>query len=104
VTVDVPAAADAFSEVAGGEVRKVIAVLFSSTAFAVETLPTSQPARAQGTHGAGVFFCSAGMPVTMLKLGSADGVGGLLAGLPPSVVSVQYLKEDEKPTDPSGLK
>src|SRR5882724_3010140 len=104
VTVVAPGAAATFSDVAGGELRKVIAVLFSSTAFAVETLPTSQPARAHGTHGAGVFFCNAGVPVTMLKLGSAEAVGGLLAGLPPSVVSVQYLNEDEKPTDPSGLK
>src|SRR6266516_2111765 len=83
---------------------KVIALLFSSTAFAVETLPTSQPARAHGTHGAGVFFGEPGSPVTMLKFVSADGVGGVVAGLPPSVVSVQYLNEDEKPTDPFGLK
>src|SRR2546421_12197190 len=104
LTLVAPIAAAAARAVGGGDVRKVIAVLFSSTAFAVETLPTSQPARAHGTHGAGVFFCKAGVPVTMLKLGSAEAVGGLLAGLPPSVVSVQYLNEDEKPTDPSGLK
>ena len=30
--------------------------------------------------------------------------GGEFAGLPPSVVSVQYLNDDEKPTEPSGLK
>src|SRR6266566_4231554 len=76
----------------------------SVTAFAVETFPTSQPARAHGTHGAGVFFGEPESPVTMLKLVSADGVGGVVAGLPPSVVSVQYLNEDEKPTDPFGLK
>src|SRR6185437_6355794 len=104
LTLVSPTLAGDASDVAAGLVRNVIALLFSSTAFAVETLPTSQPARAHGTHGAGVFFCRAGVPVTMLKLGSAEAVGGLLAGLPPSVVSVQYLNEDEKPTDPSGWK
>src|SRR5712691_10886171 len=97
-----PAAAGAASVV--GPARKTMALLFSSTAFAVETLPTSQPARAHGTHGAGVFFAEPESPLTMLKLVSADGVGGVVAGLPPSVLSVQYLNEDEKPTDPLGLK
>ena len=87
-----------------GPAAKMIALLFSSTAFAVETLPTSQPARAHGTHGAGVFFGVPESPLTMLKFVSADGVGGEVAGLPPSVVSVQYLNEDEKPTDPLDLK
>ena len=81
----------------------MIALLFSSTAFAVDTLPTSQPARAHGTHGAGVLFAPVS-PVIMLKLVSADAVGGLFARLPPSVTSVQYLNDDENPTDPSGLK
>ena len=31
---------------------------------------------------------------------SPGGVGGLVAGFPPSVMSVQYLKDDEKPTLP----
>ena len=35
--------------------RKTCAVLFSSTVFATPTLPTSQPARANGTHGAGAL-------------------------------------------------
>src|SRR5947199_10516424 len=96
-----PIAAGAESVV--GPAAKVIALLFSSTAFAVETLPTSQPARAHGTHGAGVFFGEPESPVTMLKFVSAEGVGGDVAGLPPSVVSVQYLKDDEKPTEPLGL-
>src|SRR6059058_1391405 len=95
-----PGLAGAASVAGAGDARKTIELLFSSTAFAVETLPTSQPARAQGTHGAGVFLT----PLTMLKLLSADGVAGLFAGLPPSVRSVQYLKDDEKPTEPSGLK
>src|SRR6185437_8740746 len=99
LTVNAPAAAAFFSDVAAGELRKMIELLFSSTAFAVETLPTSQPARAHGTHGAGVFF-GAGSPVTMLKFGSADGLTGEFAGLPPSVRSVQYLNEDEKLTPP----
>ena len=79
-------------------------MLFSSTAFAVETLPTSQPARAHGTHGAGVIFGEPESPLTMLGFVSADAVGGEVAGFPPSVVSVQYLKDDEKPTEPFGLK
>ena len=85
-------------------------MLFSSTAFAVPTLPTSQPARVNGTHGAGALRTApvppseAGSLVTMLKFESADGVGGLFAGFPPSVVSVQYLKLDENPTEPSGRK
>ena len=31
--------------------------VFSSSMFAVPTPPTSQPARVNGTHGAGVVFC-----------------------------------------------
>ena len=94
----------------GAPVRKTIELLFSRTALAVPTLPTSQPARANGTHGAGAFR---GAPVppsatesafSMLKLVSADGVGGSFAGLPLSTASVQYLNEDEKPTDPSARK
>jgi hypothetical protein len=52
----------------GGEVSGLvmIALLFSSTALAVETLPTSQPALAQGTHGAGVFLAVPESPLTML--------------------------------------
>src|SRR5207253_7580721 len=96
LTLVAPIAAAAASAVGGGDVRKVIALLFSSTAFAVETLPTSQPARAHGTHGAGVVFGVPESPLTMLRLAFADGVAGLFAGLPPSVVSVQYLNEDEK--------
>ena len=40
----------------------------------------------------------------MLKLVSPEGVGGLVAGLPPSTESVQYLNDEEKPVVPSGLK
>src|SRR5690242_9481474 len=65
VTVVAPAA-EAFFSCVAGELLKTIALLFSSTAFAVEMLPTSQPARAHGTHGAGVFFGVPLSPVTML--------------------------------------
>src|SRR6188508_2471574 len=78
-----------------GPAAKTIELLFSSTAFAVETFPTSQPARVHGTHGAGVFFGCPESPLTMLKFVSPGGVGGSVAGLPPSVMSVQYLNEDE---------
>src|SRR5262249_5517973 len=59
--------------------RVAIAVLFSSTALAVPTLPTSQPARVNGTQGAGALRLTpvppsdAGSLLTMLKFESADG-------------------------------
>ena len=87
-----------------GPAPKTIELLFSSTAFAVETFPTSQPERVYGTHGAGVFFGEPESPLTMLKFVSAGGVGGFVAAFPPSVMSVQYLNEDEKPTLPLGRK
>ena len=103
-----PIAASAASVFAG--VRRTTAVLFSRTVFATPTLPTSQPARVYGTHGAGALRVApvppsdAGSALTMLKLPSAEAVGGLLAGLPPSVTSVQYLNVDEKPLVPFGRK
>ena len=42
--------------------------------------------------------------LTMLKSLSAEAVGGVFAGLPPSVVSVQYLNVDENPLEPSARK
>ena len=39
--------------------------VFSSSMFAVPTPPTSQPARVNGTHGAGVVF-----PVSVIMFGS----------------------------------
>ena len=53
LTLVSPAAAAAASEVAGE--RRMIELLFSSTVLATPTLPTSQPARVNGTHGAGAF-------------------------------------------------
>src|SRR4051812_12422258 len=105
-----PAAAAAARLVGAGEVRRTIALLFSRTVLATPTLPTSQPARVYGTHGAGALRTApvpprdAGSALIMLKFESAEAVGGVFAGLPPSVLSVQYLNEDEKPTDPSGRK
>jgi hypothetical protein len=40
----------------------------------------------------------------MLKFVSPGGVGGSVAGLPPSVMSVQYLNDDENPTLPFARK
>lgn len=54
--------------------------LFSSSMFAVPTPPTSQPARVNGTHGAGVV-----LPVSVIMFGSGSLVGS--TGL------VQYLNE-----------
>ena len=44
-----------FPETVVGPAPKTIALLFSSTVFATLTLPTSQPARAYGTHGPGAL-------------------------------------------------
>src|SRR2546427_11866167 len=55
--------------------------VFSSSMFASETAPKSHPARVNGTHGAGVFFCPS---VTMFGNGS-------FAPVESSTRSVQYL-------------
>src|SRR5689334_15866841 len=76
-----PAAEAAARVVAPGE-RRMIELLFSRTVFATLTLPTSQPARVKGTHGAGALRAApvppsdGGSPLTMLQFESADGVGG----------------------------
>ncbi len=54
--------------------------LFSSSMFAVPTPPTSQPARVNGTHGAGVVW-----PVSVIMFGFVSLVG--------STGFVQYLNE-----------
>ncbi len=51
-----------------------------------------------------MFFGWPESPLTMLKFVSPGGVGGSVAGFPPSVMSVQYLNVDEKPTLPFGRK
>src|SRR5262249_705998 len=77
-------AADGAASVVLPLVRVTIAVLFSRTVFATLTLPTSQPARVNGTHGAGALRADpvppsdGGSALTMLKFVSADAVGGLL--------------------------
>ena len=58
--------------------------VFSSSMFASETAPTSQPARVYGTHGAGVVFCPS---VTMFGSGS-------LVPVKSSTRSVQYLNAE----------
>ena len=63
--------------------------VFSSSMFAVPTPPTSQPARVNGTHGAGVFLPP--RSVTMFGFGSSVASTG----------SVQYLKDDENAGVPS---
>ncbi len=55
--------------------------MFSSSMFASETAPKSQPARVNGTQGAGVFFCPS---VIMFGNGSVVPVES-------STRSVQYL-------------
>src|SRR6266545_4387010 len=60
-----PATAAAASVV--GPAAKTIELLFSSTAFAVETFPTSQPTRVHGTQGAGAFFADPDRKSTRLN-------------------------------------
>src|SRR6184192_3250256 len=57
--------------------------VFSSSMFASEIAPKSQPARVKGTHGAGVFWPS----VTMFGNASCVPVAS-------STRSVQYLNDD----------
>jgi hypothetical protein len=61
--------------------------LFSSSTFAIPAPPTSQPARVNGTHGAGVVFCA-----SVIMFGSV-----LFGG---STRSVQYLNELVKTGSP----
>ena len=65
--------------------------LFSSTVFATETLPTSQPARVYETQGAGVVFAVPESPFTMFGRGSVAETG-----------DVQYLNAEVKVGVPSG--
>jgi hypothetical protein len=59
--------------------------VFSSTVFATETLPTSQPARVYETHGAGVVFGAPESAFTMFgELSSGAETG-----------EFQYLNADE---------
>jgi hypothetical protein len=83
-----PACAFAASVVPG----VITALLFSSTVFATDTLPTSQPARVYETHGAGAFF---GCPE------SAFTMFGLLS-TPPATGAVQYLNADVNVAIPFG--
>ena len=50
--------------------------VFSSTVFAMLTSPTSQPARVNGTHGAGVVLAVPESPFTMFGSGSVLGLAG----------------------------
>ena len=54
-----------------GSCPRRVGAVFSSSMFAVPTPPTSQPARVNGTHGAGVVFCPS---VIMFGSGSIDRV------------------------------
>src|ERR1044071_10175730 len=72
--------------------------VFSSSMFASDTAPKSQPARVNGTHGAGVFFGEPLSPVTMFGSGSSG------VALTSSVRSVQYLNDDDDAVVPFGRK
>src|SRR3954452_1771693 len=63
-----------------------VVLVFSSSMLAIENAPTSQPARVNGTHGAGVFFCP-----SVIRFGSGSfSVTG----------SVQYVNADVPPAAP----
>ena len=59
--------------------------MFSSSRLAVPTPPTSQPARVNGTHGAGVFFWP-----SVIMFGSESPGEAVVTG------AVQYWNELEK--------
>jgi hypothetical protein len=72
--------------------------VFSRTTLASATAPKSQPARVNGTHGAGALRGVPPSPVTMFGSRSAGGVP--LS----STRSVQYLNDDADAVEPSALK
>src|ERR1700730_851942 len=73
--------------------------VFSSSILAVDTPPKLQPARVNGTHGAGVVFGVPESPLTMFGRASRGGPGGVPGGDPggggglSSTRSVEYLNE-----------
>ena len=73
-----------------GDVAARVVVLFSSSMFAVPTPPKSQPARVNGTHGAGVV-----LPVSVTMFGGESSA--------PSTGLVQYLNDEVNAGTPSGL-
>src|SRR5437868_5868336 len=72
---------------------------FSRTMFAVEKSPTVQPARVNGTHGAGVTpppeYAMDGVVSTVFAVG-----GFVLVSM---IGEVQYVNEVAGSVDPSGL-
>src|SRR5258708_38801507 len=70
--------------------------MFSSTVFAVATWPTLQPARVNGTHGAGALWPSAVSMLNVVSLG-VEVVGSKIG-------SVQYANDTPRLVVPSGLK
>ncbi len=72
-------------------------LLFSSTALALATIPTSHPARVNETHAAGAFF-----PASVSMLGVV--LVGLIGNVGSKIGSVQYANETAGSVLPSGLK
>src|SRR5260221_14728049 len=70
--------------------------MFSSTVFAVATWPTLQPARVNGTHGAGALCPSAVSMLNVVSLG-VEVVGSKIG-------SVQYANDTPRLVVPSGLR
>src|SRR5690349_5953259 len=88
----------ASGEPAPNTVGMSIAV-FSRMVFAVATAPKSQPARVNGTHGAGATLpFSLIMVGVVLKGGAFTPPGGVKTG------AVQYANETPEFVVPSGLK
>src|SRR5712692_8128984 len=70
--------------------------MFSSTILAVETAPKLQPARVNGTQGAGAFLPAAVIMLNFVSVG-VEVVGSKMG-------SVQYAKETPRLLVPLGLK
>jgi hypothetical protein len=75
--------------------------VFSSTAFAVATMPTSQPARVKATQGAGVFLP---FSVSMLNVRSVCLVESPVGFAGSKMASVQYANDTPVLLVPLGLK
>ena len=72
--------------------------VFSSTVFAVPITPTSQPARVNGTHGAGAILPFSLIISGVISPSVARRPGGSNSG------AVQYANETPVRVVPSGLK
>ncbi len=76
--------------------------VFSSTMLAVETSPTSQPARANGTQGAGVILFGAGAGVVVAGGDAAYTMDGLVSCPGFGLAAVSKTGSVQYANDPAG--